>query len=194
MIVSRWGSILVTATLLACSGGESGGGGSSCPGTQPIQCKNTSGAVVGCCPGDHPVCSADGTQCLENTGTGGTSGDGGTSTGGVGNTSNGGTGTGGSANGGTGGGVGGSGAGGTGGGTGGTGGTPVPCDDVGFEPNEDTFTATDLGALSDCDGTPPSVGAKLDTEADTDVYVFAGSDDSGCFVDPTATTSDAVQV
>lgn len=190
----RWGLVLLAGVLVSCSSDDGGGGGASCPGIQPIQCKDNAGSVVGCCPLDHPVCSADGTQCLEGTGGGGT---GGTASGGTGNTGNGGNGgtsaTGGTTNGGTGG-VGGSGALGGSGGSGGTGGTPVPCDDVGFEPNETESSATDLGAISDCDGSGSSLGAKLDTEADVDFYAYDGSDDSGCTVDPTVTTGDSVRV
>ncbi|MBX3126241.1 MAG: hypothetical protein KF718_05970 [Polyangiaceae bacterium] len=197
---------MMTRTLLllaalglaaACgSGDDVGGGTSSCPSESPNACLSGSGSLLGCCPASHPVCSADGLSCLvagsagsagaAGSGAGGTS-SGGTSSGGTssGGTSSGGTSSGGTSSGGTSsGGTGGAPSGGTGGGTGGS-----SCLDIGFEPNETEATATDLGAMTDCDSTGKTVVAKLDGATDVDFYRVVASDVAGCVVDPSFETT-----
>jgi hypothetical protein len=196
--------LLPTALISACGSDDSGGGGSNpCPTDTPIECRGASSELLGCCPTTHPTCSADGLSC-EASGTGGTGGTGasagsgggagtsgsGGATGGTGGASGGtggATGGTGGASGGTGGATGGTGgaSGGTGGATGGTGGGAT-CTDQGFEPNETSGTATDLGSSTDCDGTGKVVFAKLDGATDVDWYKYKGTDTS-CIVDPAVT-------
>jgi hypothetical protein len=97
-------------------------------------------------------------------------------------------GTAGKAGAGAGAGAGGAGAGGTSGA-----GAIAGCDDVGFEPNDDEASATDLPDVTDCDVTGSQIGAALDG-AEGDFYRFSGADVSGCVVDPIATTGDAVRL
>ena len=208
--------LLLPAALIAACGSDdsSGGGSTTCPSDTPIECRGGGSALLGCCPTSHPICAADGLSC-DAAGTGGTgasagsgggagtSGTGGASggTGGASGGTGGATGGTGGASGGTGGASGGTGgaSGGTGGATGGTGGASggtggatggtgggATCTDQGFEPNETSGTATDLGASTDCDGTGKVVFAKLDGNSDVDWYKYKGTDTS-CIVDPAVT-------
>jgi hypothetical protein len=200
--------------VAACSSDEGSGGALVCNADQPVQCLDPSGRVTACCPLSHPICSADGTECLAQGGgasgatssggapaggaagsTGGVAGEGGSAGAFAGSSGLGGSGLGGVAGAGAGG-LGGSsgssgGSAGTGGGTGAAGGS---CTDVGYEPNETEATATDLGTINDCDGSGSSVAARLDGASDVDFYKFRGTDRIGCYVDPTAETGARVRI
>lgn len=194
--------LLVTAAVSACGSDDSSGGGSnSCPASTPIECRGGGSELLGCCPTTHPVCSADGLSCQASAG--GASGSGGASSGGASGSSSGGfggsvggsssggassggaSGSGGTATGGTSsGGASGSGGGAT-GGVSGTGG--ASCVDVGYEPNETSGTAVDVGpGITACDDTGKVVFAKLDGTTDVDWYTYFGTE-TACFVDPAVT-------
>ena len=208
--------LLSTAAVSGCSSDDSSGGGpSSCSGGTPIECRAADGKLLGCCPTTHAVCSADGLSCMAS-GSGGTAGSGGgagASGGSAGASAGAGGATGGTAGtgGGSGGAVGGSagaggatgGAGGATGGTAGTGGATggsggatggtgggtggASCVDQGFEPNETSATATEVGpGITSCDSTGKKVFAKLDGSSDVDWYTYAGKEVS-CLVDPAVT-------
>ncbi len=193
--VARFCAITAISAAAACSSGG-GGGQAICGADTPVQCHDA-GTVVGCCPATHPVCSPEG--CLPSTASGGSAGGGaGGDAGSTAGTSSGATG---GAFGGSGGAFGGSGGTSGSSATGGTGGTPsggtggaTPCTDPGFEPNDSEPAATNLGAITDCDSTGSAVSGNVDGSADTDFYVFAGSDGSTCLVDATASTTAKVRL
>jgi len=109
-------------------------------------------------------------------GTGGTTGGNGGTTGGTGGTTGGTGGT----------------TGGTGGATGGTGGSGDTgnCTGPVVEPNDTEATAKHLGTISDCDlGKFVTVSDKLDGADDIDFFSLFGTDNAGCVVDPTASTT-----
>ncbi len=58
------------------------------------------------------------------------------------------------------------------------------CSDPGAEPNDNEATATDLGAIEDCDAQLLDVSGVLNGN-DVDWYRYSGSDVWGCSVDPT---------
>lgn len=62
--------------------------------------------------------------------------------------------------------------------------TETVCHDSGVEPNDSEATATDLGAIEDCDSQVLDVSGVLDGD-DIDWYKYSGSDVFGCLVDPT---------
>ncbi len=210
-------SITLAAALAAgaCSSGD--GAESVCPRSAPVTCRSD-GALVGCCPRTHPVCDPATLLCapaavpvdggsggarVDASSVGGGAGAGASagtapagSGGGAGTAGTGGlAGEGGAAGGAAGISAGGeSGAGGAGGSAGTAGMAGTGCDDVGFEPNGDESSATALAAIDDCDVSGSSVTAHLADGSDVDVYRFDGTDELGCAVDPTASTSASVRL
>ena len=68
--------------------------------------------------------------------------------------------------------------------TGGTTGSGTTvCTDDGPEGNDSEATATDLGAIDDCDGDGGAVSGVLDS-GDVDWFVYHGDDVTGCIVNP----------
>ncbi len=157
------------------SGGSAGSGGSGAASGGSAGASGGGGGATGGAAGSGGATGG-------TAGTGGASGGMGGATGGTGGATGGSGGatggTGGGATGGTGGGA----TGGTGGGTGG-----ASCTDQGFEPNETSATATEVGpGITSCDSTGKKVFAKLDGTGDVDWYTYSGKEVS-CFVDPAVT-------
>lgn len=62
----------------------------------------------------------------------------------------------------------------------------LTCNDENSEPNDTAPQAHALGSIDDCDENGKSLTSAVSGAGDTDFYSYAGTDVTGCLVDPTA--------